>query len=153
MSYATPGATDVFPLGQTALRRASMGDAPHARPDILERPRDKTRYAEVNLSALQYLFAEMVAYAQSRVAGIADLERLLSQMGYRVGQRAVVLLMHRIEMSANPKNPKRETRLLPVLLWIHSTMWRAVFGAQADSLERSTESGRGDECASAADEI
>ena len=37
--------------------------------------------------------------------------------------------------------------LLPALLWVNNTFWKAVFGAPADSLERSTESGRGDECA------
>ena len=149
MSYAAPGAAEVFPIGPTAApKSASTSDAPHTRPDILERPRDKTRNAEVSLSALQYLFSEMVTYSQSRVAGIGDLERILAQMGYRVGQRAVVLLTHRLETASNPKNPRRETRLLPVLLWIHSTFWRAVFGSQADSLERSTESGRGDECES-----
>lgn len=152
MSYAAPGGAEVFPIGQSAAQKsASTSDAPHTRPDILERPRDKTRYAEVNMSTLQYLFAEMVTYSQSRVAGIADLERVLAQMGYRVGQRAVVILTHRLETAANPKNPRRETRLLPVLLWIHNTFWRAVFGAQADGLERSTESGRGDECAPCAD--
>ncbi|WFD29117.1 Trafficking protein particle complex subunit 31 [Malassezia sp. CBS 17886] len=118
-------------------------------PDILERPRDKTRAAEVSFSALQYLFAEAVAYTKERVLGIADLERLLSTMGHRVGVRALVLMAHRREATANSKNPKRETRLLPALLWVHSTLWKAVFGMQADSLERSTESGRSDECACA----
>ena len=115
-------------------------------PDILARPRDTTRSSEVDLSALQFLFAEMVAYAQTRVSGIAEFERLLSTMGARVGQRALVLLVHRKETSANPKKPRRETRLLPTLLWLHTAFWKAVFGMQADSLERSTESGRNDEC-------
>ena len=61
MSYAAPGGAEVFPIGQSvAQKSASTSDAPHTRPDILERPRDKTRYAEVNMSTLQYLFAEMV---------------------------------------------------------------------------------------------
>lgn len=42
------------------------------------------------------------------------------------------------------RNPKRETRLLPVLLWLHTQLWKALFGKQADSLERSTE--KSDEC-------
>lgn len=115
-------------------------------PDILERPRDKTRTSEVSTSALQFLFAEMVAYAQGRVAGITDFERLLANMGMGVGQRALILLTHRKETSANPKKPRRETRLLPTLLWLHTTFWKSTFGMQADSLERSTESGRSDEC-------
>lgn len=136
-TYPLPAASEVRPSGPV--------------PDILERPRDKLRASEVDLGALQFLFAEMVAYAQARVSGIADFERLLSTMGARVGHRALILLAHRKETSANPKKPRRETRLLPTLLWLHTTFWKAVFGMQADSLERSTESGRSDECTSRAD--
>lgn len=145
-------ASDVFPLPRPGAvtsrwRSTSGGDAPPAgKLELLDRPRDKLRGAEVSLSALQFLFSEIVSYSQSRVAGIADFERLLSSMGHRVGTRMLALLTLRTETASNPKNPKRETRLLPTLLWINSTFWRIAFGAQADSLERSTESGRGDEC-------
>ena len=44
-------------------------------PDILERPRDRTRNNEVSASSLAFLFAEMVSYTQNRVSGISDLER------------------------------------------------------------------------------
>ena len=47
----------------------------------------------------------------------------------------------------NPKRPQRETRLLKTLLWIHTTLWKVLFGSPADNLERSTESDRFDECA------
>ena len=148
-TYALP----VLPAGSGASApRTSTGDARRSSvapvvPDILERPRDKTRATEVSISALQYLFAEMVAYAQSRVSGITEFERLLSSMGRQVGVRALVLLAHRTQTATNPKRPRRETRLLPTLLWVHGAFWKAVFGAQADSLERSTESERSDECA------
>ncbi|EPQ27181.1 uncharacterized protein PFL1_05104 [Pseudozyma flocculosa PF-1] len=114
-------------------------------PDILDRPRDKTRLAEVALASLHFLVAEAVAYTQARVNGISDLEKRLSLLGYHVGQRLLPLTLHRQETSNNPKNPKRETRLLPTLLWIHGAFWKALFGRQADSLERSTEAGRSDE--------
>jgi trafficking protein particle complex subunit 5 len=78
----------------------------------------------------------------------------LSLLGYRVGQRVLPLLSHRIEFPTPPslssgsstynRNPKRETRLLPVLLWLHTQLWKALFGKPADSLERSTE--KEDEC-------
>ncbi|WFC98735.1 Trafficking protein particle complex subunit 31 [Malassezia yamatoensis] len=116
-----------------------------AVPDILERSRDKTRQNEVDASALQFLFAEMVAYAQTRVTGITEFEQLLATMGMRVGYRLLILTVHRKETSANPKKPKRETRLLPTLIWVYTAFWKTIFGAQADSLERSTESERSDE--------
>lgn len=79
----------------------------------------------------------------------------LSLLGYRVGQRLLPLLSHRIEFPVAPslssssstynRTPKREVRLLAVLLWIHTQLWKALFGRAADSLERSTE--KSDECA------
>ncbi|GAC95381.1 hypothetical protein PHSY_002956 [Pseudozyma hubeiensis SY62] len=114
-------------------------------PDILERPRDKLRSSEINLSSLSFLFSEIVSYTQNRVTGITELEKRLSLIGYAIGQRVLSLTLHRQEMTSNPKNPRRETRLLPVLLWIHTGFWKAAFGKPADSLERSTEEGRGDE--------
>lgn len=115
-------------------------------PDIVERPRDKIRQSEVSLSSLSLLFSEIVSYTQNRVTGVTDLEKRLSLIGYTIGQRVLALAMHRQETTTNPKNPKRETRLLPTLLWIHTSFWKAAFGKPADSLERSTEAGRGDEC-------
>lgn len=44
-------------------------------PDILERPRDKTRNQEVAASALAFLYSEILSYTQNRVTGIADLEK------------------------------------------------------------------------------
>lgn len=116
-------------------------------PDILERPRDKTRHAEVSLSAMQFLFAEMVMYAQDRVSGIAEFEQLLGAIGRHVGLRALAMQSQRAQSASNPKRPQRETRLLKTLLWVHTTLWKVLFGFPADNLERSTESDRFDECA------
>lgn len=44
-------------------------------PDVLERPRDRSRNNEVSSSSLAFLFAEMVSYTQNRVSGISDLEK------------------------------------------------------------------------------
>ncbi|KAI9323123.1 NO signaling/Golgi transport ligand-binding domain-containing protein [Dichotomocladium elegans] len=75
----------------------------------------------------------MLQYTQKRVNGIQDLERKLNEMGYRVGTRMLELLVWR------EKNAKREIRVLGVLYFIHSIVWKALFGKQADSLEKSTE--------------
>lgn len=113
-------------------------------PDRLDRPRDRTRQGEVSLAALSFLFGEVVSTYQGRVSGVAQLERRLSLMGYSIGQRLLLLTTHRIEMANNPKLPRRETRLVPALLFVHTHIYRQAFGKPADSLERSTE--RDDEC-------
>ncbi|KAF9960837.1 TRAPP subunit trs31, partial [Modicella reniformis] len=43
--------------------------------NILDRPLNKTRGAEVSVSAFAFLFSEMLQYTQKRVHGIQDLER------------------------------------------------------------------------------
>lgn len=74
---------------------------------LQDRPLNKSRGTEVALSSWAYLFGEVVQYTQARVAGIADFEKKLSAIGYRVGLRLVELL------------PLRDS--LPVSL--HSTLW------------------------------
>ena len=59
-------------------------------------------------------------------------------MGYRVGQRMLELIVWR------EKNSRRETRILGILQFIHSVVWKTLFGKPADSLEKSRE--HDDEC-------
>lgn len=67
-----------------------------------------------------------------------SLDSRLNEFGYRVGLRALELVMLR------EKNPRRETRILGILYFINASIWKALFGRQADSLEKSTEND--DEC-------
>ena len=62
----------------------------------------------------------------------------LNEMGYRVGQRALELIVWR------EKNSRRETRFLGILQFIHTVIWKTLFGKPADSLEKSRE--HDDEC-------
>ncbi|KAI8926611.1 NO signaling/Golgi transport ligand-binding domain-containing protein [Entophlyctis helioformis] len=103
------------------------------RPAILDRNLNKTKSAEVSLAAYAFLFSEMLQYAQKRVNGIQDLERKLSDYGYRVGIRMLELIVWR------DRNTKRETRILGVLYFINTTVWKALFGKAADSLEKGTD--------------
>eukprot|EP00903_Cladosiphon_okamuranus_P012181 g11424.t1 len=89
--------------------------------------------AEVSLSAFSFLFSEMVQYFQDRVTSIADLERKLEEAGYGMGLRVLELQTFRERLQ------KRRVRLLPMLQWVSSNVWKALFGKTADSLERSTE--------------
>ncbi|KAI9143791.1 NO signaling/Golgi transport ligand-binding domain-containing protein [Paraphysoderma sedebokerense] len=100
---------------------------------ILERHLNKTKSAEVSLGAFAFLFSEIVQYSQKRVNGIQDLERKLSELGYRVGIRVLELLIWR------EKNSKRETKILNVLYFINTLVWKALFGKAADSLEKSAQ--------------
>ncbi|KAJ4974960.1 hypothetical protein NE237_008134 [Protea cynaroides] len=88
---------------------------------------------EVSLSAFAFLFSELVQYNQTQVDNIAELERRLEDAGYAVGARVLELLCHR------DKGNRRETRLLGILSFVHSTVWKVLFGKVADSLEKGTE--------------
>jgi len=89
------------------------------------------------MSAWAFMFSEIVQYTQKRVSEIGDLERRLNTLGYRVGSRMLELMIWRTEASS--KAPKRETRFLPALMWIHTVLWRQLFGKPADAIERSVE--------------
>lgn len=73
----------------------------------------------------------MVQYHQNRVDSISELERRLESTGYGVGLRVLELLAFRA------REYKRETRLMNVLQFVSITVWKALFGKAADSLERS----------------
>ncbi|KAJ4471395.1 TRAPP complex subunit trs31 [Lentinula edodes] len=107
------------------------------KPNIYERNLSKTRVAEVSAASLSFLFSEVVQYTQKRVSGVNDLERRLNTLGYRVGTRVLELTAYRAESSL--KAPKREIRLLPALMAIHTQVWRAVYGRPADAIEKSVE--------------
>ncbi|KIO15431.1 hypothetical protein M407DRAFT_247235 [Tulasnella calospora MUT 4182] len=104
---------------------------------IYDRNLNKTRLAEVSLGAWSFMFSEVVQYTQKRVAGIGDLERRLNTLGYRVGSRILESTVWRTESTT--KAPKRETRFLPALMWIHTVLWRQLFGKSADAIEKSVE--------------
>ncbi|KAJ2091148.1 protein particle complex subunit [Coemansia sp. RSA 986] len=100
---------------------------------LLEQPVTRQRRDKVSLSAFAFLFAEMIRYTQNRVLGIQDLETKLNELGQRVGVRVFELTMSR------EKTVRRETRVLQMLVYINSVVWRALFDKPADSLERSTD--------------
>jgi len=78
-----------------------------------------------------YLYSEMVQYHQNRVDSISELERRLEATGYGVGLRVLELLAYR------SREYKRETRLMNLLQFVSTTVWKSLFGKAADSLERS----------------
>ncbi len=70
-------------------------------------------------------------YHQGRAASISELERRLESAGYGVGLKVLELVAYR------SKETKRETRIMNMLQLVSSSVWKALFGKAADSLERS----------------
>ncbi|KAJ3036162.1 TRAPP subunit trs31 [Rhizophlyctis rosea] len=121
------------------MSQSQARSAPAVRKqNILDRNLNKSKTNEVSLSAFSFLFSEMFQYAQKRANGIQDLEKRLSDFGYRVGIRMLELTVFR------ERNSRRDTRVLNVLSFIHTTVWKTLFGKPADSLEKGTEND--DEC-------
>jgi trafficking protein particle complex subunit 5 len=85
----------------------------------------------VSTSAFAYLFSEIVQYHQNRVDSISELERRLEATGYGVGLRVLELLAYR------SRDYHRETKLMNVLQFVSTTVWKSLFDKPADSLERS----------------
>ena len=89
--------------------------------------------SEVGLSAFAFLFSEFIQYSQQRVNTAEELERKLEDAGVGVGRRVLELGCLR------EKSSKRETRMLGILNFITSVVWKMLFGNAADSLEKSVD--------------
>merc|ERR1712025_369987 len=61
-----------------------------------------------------------------------EYECRLADVGFDVGVRMLELLVHR------EKAGKRENRILGILSFLHTNVWKSLFGKTADSLERGT---------------
>lgn len=97
------------------------------------------RTPEVNLSSLAFLFSAMIQETQQSVKGIQQLEAKLNSYGYGVGTKFLELITLR-----DGKSAKRETRIVEILQFIHTQVWKTLFGRPADGLEKSQDSE--DEC-------
>ncbi|KAF4347924.1 hypothetical protein G4B88_007834 [Cannabis sativa] len=117
--------------------------------NVLDKPLSKGKQ-EVSLSAFAFLFSELVQYNQTQVDNIAELERRLEDAGYSVGARVLELLCHRDKVYCvlsivnegallTLQGNRRDTRLLGILSFVHTTVWKVLFGKAADSLEKGTE--------------
>ena len=98
----------------------------------LDRPLPKVKY-EVSVNAFAFLFSEVVQYCHSKVYTVPELQKKLSEMGYHVGQRLVDLTFIR------DKNYKRETKLINILIFIKTNLWKTLFAKDADKLEHSND--------------
>lgn len=97
---------------------------------MIEKPLHRGKI-EVPLSTFAYLFSELVQYSQMNVSNVGDLERRLEAVGWSVGVRLLEILTYR------ERAGRRETRLLDMLRFVHSTVWKYMFGRAASDLEQS----------------
>ncbi|KAF2359697.1 Transport protein particle (TRAPP) component [Trinorchestia longiramus] len=105
------------------------------RPSLLDKSLSRGKN-EVSLAAFALLFSEMVQYSHNRVSSVNELHDKLSELGERVGSRMVELLFVR------ERGSKRETKLLNILLFVKGTLWKNLFGKEADKLDRATDDER-----------
>lgn len=98
----------------------------------LDRPLPRVKY-EISGSAFAFLFSEIVQYCHNKVYTVPELQKKLAEVGYHVGQRMVDLSYLR------DKNYKRETRLINMLIFIKSNLWKTLFAKEADKLEHSND--------------
>mmetsp|Transcript_21145 Transcript_21145/g.39749 ORF Transcript_21145/g.39749 Transcript_21145/m.39749 type:complete len:190 (+) Transcript_21145:99-668(+) len=95
---------------------------------VYDKPLQKTRN-EVSLSAFAFLFAEVVEYCLKKASVMHDLEEHLHELGRPAGVRVLDLYVFRDNRN------RRETRLLPMLTFIATSMWKQLFGHAAELLK------------------
>lgn len=84
---------------------------------ILDKSINKGK-GEVSLSLYALLYSEIVQYLQKNSNSVADLSEKLHSLGYDVGSRLLDLYVFR------EKSSKRETKLINMLLFIKTTLWK-----------------------------
>ncbi|XP_017150342.1 trafficking protein particle complex subunit 5 [Drosophila miranda] len=114
-----------------ALKKSSM----RPRSNILDRPLSKGK-TEVSLSIVAMLFSEIVQYSQSRVFTVPELQTRLHDLGQDVGTRIIDLYFVR------ERSSKRETKLTQMLLFVKTTVWKNLFGKEAEKLEHANDDER-----------
>ena len=112
---------------------------------IYTRHLNRSQTALLSRASFAYLFAEMISYTKQNISSVTALELRLSQLGYPLGLKLFDLLLYRTPGAVNSAGTPasaataRPTRILPLLQWISTTLWKTLFGRPADALEKSQE--------------
>lgn len=108
--------------------------------NIYQRHLNRSQTRETSRASFAYLFAEMITYAQRNITSITQLEDRLNEQGYPIGLKLLDLLLYRTPNSMlSTSTSTRPTRILPLLQFVSTTLWKHLFGRPADALERSQE--------------
>ncbi|CAG0897590.1 unnamed protein product [Cyprideis torosa] len=91
---------------------------------------------EVHPSTFALLFSEIVQYCQNRSMSVSELQQKLSELGFQVGTRLLDLLVVR------DRGFKRDIKVLNILLFVKTTVWKSLFGKEADKLEHANDDER-----------
>jgi len=105
--------------------------ASKSKRSILDGPITKSQ-STMNLSSFSLLFCELVEYSQAKSSTIQELQTRLAEAGKHIGYRIVDLILIR------EKNFRRETRVVNMLMFLKTVIWRALFNKEADKLEQAT---------------
>lgn len=112
---------------------ATMSTRP--RTNILDKPLSRGK-GEVSSSCFALFFSEVVQYCQAKVYTVPELQQRLHDLGQDVGTRLIDLYIVR------ERNAKRELKLINMLLLVKTTLWKGLFGREAEKLEHAND----DEC-------
>ena len=121
-------------MSRSSTRVASVASLNEsAAPTVYDRNLHRRRN-EVSFSAFAYVFSEAIQYCNRQARDVSDLETRLNRMGQHIGMRALELVVLR-----EGKSAKRETKVLQIIQFVTTNLWRALFGKAADSVQVSTE--------------
>jgi hypothetical protein len=112
--FSTPPPPPVASASTSRHSLPPLALAPNAPPSNLDRPLNKTKGAEVGLAAWAFLLAEIIAYSQTRVDSVSDLEKRwvcvgesahdrLATLGHQAGIRILSLLLLRTAQTTGIK--------------------------------------------------
>lgn len=88
---------------------------------------------KVNPASFSLLFCELVEYSQSKSQTIQELQSRLWQAGKHIGYRIVDLIVIR------DKNYRREIKIINILMFIKTVLWRTLFDKDADRLDQAND--------------
>lgn len=86
---------------------------------------------DINLSTFNYFISEIMQYYLSNSRNLDD---ELEKLGENIGPRLLELMVFR------EKQFKHEIKHVEMLKFIHTSVWKALFGKTADSLEKAKDS-------------
>ncbi|XP_046344691.1 trafficking protein particle complex subunit 5-like [Haliotis cracherodii] len=112
-----------------------MSSLTRQKPSNLDKNLGKGK-PEVNIATFALLFSEIVQYCQNRVYTVPELQNKLAELGQHVGSHLLDVLFLR------EKGFKREIKLLQMLIFIKSNVWKTLFGKEADKLEHANDDER-----------
>ncbi|KAK5725735.1 Trafficking protein particle complex subunit 31 [Elasticomyces elasticus] len=110
---------------------------PSSRKTIYDRNLSRTQTTPTSLPAFAYLFNTLITHHHSQSGSVSEIETRLNRAGYPIGIKLLDLLLYR-QQTATQRPAQRPTRILELLQFVHTTLWRALFNRTADALEQST---------------